>query len=93
MRDEEEGIFKEFCELVKMYMWQTRGKKNHLNYSNIKLNFKSSIFHAPNIHLIILYDASHWCPVKFLISFQCTLHFVKSTVKKNAERESRISLQ
>lgn len=28
MRDEEDGIFKEFCELVKMYMWQTRDKKS-----------------------------------------------------------------
>lgn len=45
-----------------------------------------------NIYFIILYHASHLCPVKCLISFQCTLHFAKSIVK-NTEPESPISLQ
>lgn len=45
MREEEEGIWKELCEMVKKYMrWSRKLKKNNLNYSNIKLTFKSLIY-------------------------------------------------
>lgn len=72
---------------------QKKKKKFHLNYSTIKLTFKSLIFHAPNLYLIIFYYAAHLCPVEFLISFQCTLHFANSGEAGLCESELPVSLQ